>query len=382
MDTLEGATWFCTLDCTSGYWQVEVDERDREKTAFATRKGLFEFCVMPFGLTNAPATFERLMERVLRGLQSEMCLVYLDDVILFAATFDAALDNREVVFGHLYDAGLKLKAKKCDLMKRKVAFLGHIVDAECVHCDPAKVDAVRDWETPTTVTEIRSFLGLASYYRRFVPEFSTIASPMTELTKKGQAFEWTDSCDEAFRRLKQKPIESPVLSYPSRSDGDMFVLDSDASDTGIGAVLSQIQDGKEKVISYASRMLTVSQRRYCVTYRELLPVVVFVKQFRHYFLGRQFKTWMDHASLRWLFKFKDAEGMVGRWITYLSTFDFDLEHRRGVLHGNADALSRKPPKKWLLAGKQSSCIDCPIEPVEGFGTQGPEVGKWKWCRGA
>ena len=374
MDTLEGATWFCTLDCASGYWQVEVDERDREKTAFATRKGLFEFCVMPFGLTNAPATFERLMERVLRCLQWEMCLVYLDDVILFAATFDAALDNLEVVFGRLRDAGLKLKAKKCDLMKRKVAFLGHIVDAEGVHCDPAKVDAVRDWETPTTVTEIRSFLGLASYYRRFVPKFSTITSPLTELTKKGQAFEWTDSCDEAFGILKQKLIESPVLSYPSRSDGDMFVLDTDASGTGIGAVLSQVQDGKEKVISYASRMLTVSQRKYCVTYRELLAVVVFVKQFRHYLLGRKFKIRTDHASLRWLSKFKDAEGMVGRWITYLSTFDFDLEHRRGVLHGNADALSRKPPKKWLLACKQSSCIDCPIEPVDGFGTQGPGVG--------
>ena len=162
------------------------------------------------------------------------------------------------MFGRLRDAGLKLKAKKCDLMKRKVAFLGHIVDAEGVHCDPAKADAVRDWETPTTVTEIRSFLGLASYYRRFVPKFSTMASPLTELTKKGQAFEWTDSCDEAFRILKQKLIESPVLSYPSRSDGDMFVLDTDASDTGIGAVLSQIQDGNEKVISYASRMFTVS----------------------------------------------------------------------------------------------------------------------------
>ena len=151
------------------------------------------------------------------------------------------------MFGRLRDAGLKLKAKKCDLMKRKVAFLGHIVDAEGVHCDPAKADAVRDWETPTTVTEIRSFLGLASYYRRFVPKFSTMASPLTELTN-----------DEAFRILKQKLIESPVLSYPSRSDGDMFVLDTDGSDTGIGAVLSQIQDGKEKLISYASRMFTVS----------------------------------------------------------------------------------------------------------------------------
>ena len=310
------------------------------------------------------------MERVLRGLQWELCLIYLDDVILFGATFEAALANLEVVFGRFRDAGLKLKAKKCDFMKRKVAFLGHIVDSEGIHCDPAKTEAVSDWETPTTVTEVRSFLGLASYYRRFVPKFSMIAAPLTELTKKGQAFEWTTRCEEAFRTLKQRLTESPVLSYPSHEDSDMFILDTDASDTGIGVVRSQVQDRQEKVISYASKMLSASQRRYCVTYRELLAIVVFVKQFRHYLLGRKFRIRTDHASLKWLSRFKDAEGMVGRWITYLSTFDFELEHRKGLLHGNADALSRRTPKKWLLACKQSSCTECPSEPGDGFGTQG------------
>ena len=374
MDALRGATWFCTLDMASGYWQVEVDERDREKTAFATRKGLYEFRVMPFGLTNAPATFERLMEKVLRSLQWELCLVYLDDIILVGETFERALDNLETVFERLRAAGLKLKPKKCTLMKKKVAFLGHVVDGEGIHCDPTKIEAVRDWGTPSTVSEIRSFLGLASYYRRFVPKFSTVASPLTDLIKKDQKFEWTERCEEAFQLLKKKLIEAPVLVYPSRDDQDLFILDTDASNTGIGAVLSQVQDAQEKVISYASKTLSPSQRRYCVTYRELLAVVVFAKQFRHYLLGRKFKIRTDHASLRWLSKFKDAEGMVGRWITYLSTFDFELEHRRGSMHGNADALSRKPPRKFLLACRQNTCSECPPVTEDGIGTWNQENG--------
>ena len=369
MDTLKGAAWFCTLDLACGYWQVAVDERDREKTAFSSRRGLYEFRVMPFGLTNAPATFERLMEKVLQWLQWEICLIYLDDVILFGDTFESTLRNLEIVLGRFRDAGLTLKAKKCELMKRKVAFLGHVVNSQGIHCDPAKIEAVMDWETPTTVTQVRSFLGLASYYRRFVPKFSMIAAPLTELTKKGQLFNWTEDCEAAFRELKCKLTESPILSYPSKDDADIFILDTDASNTGIGAVLSQIQEGHEKVISYASRMLSASQRRYCVTYRELLAVVVFVKQFRHYLLGRRFKIRTDHASLRWLSRFKDVEGMVRRWITYLSTFNFELEHRKGSLHGNADALSRKVPKKFLLSCKQSGCQEC-LEPENGQEAQG------------
>ena len=209
---------------------------------------------MPFGLTNAPATFERLMEKVLQRLQWEICLIYLDDVILFGDTFESTLRNLEIVLGRFRDAGLTLKAKKCELMKRKVAFLGHVVNSQGIHCDPAKIEAVMDWETPTTVTQVRSFLGLASYYRRFVPKFSMIAAPLTELTKKGQLFNWTEDCEAAFRELKCKLTESPILSYPSKDDADIFILDTDASNTGIGAVLSQIQEGHEKVISYASRM--------------------------------------------------------------------------------------------------------------------------------
>ena len=358
MDALSGASWFSTLDLASSYWQVEIEDRDKEKTAFATKSGLYEFCVMPFGLTNAPATFERLMEKVLRRLQWDIALVYLDDVMPYGRTFETGLSHLESVFERLHAAGLKLKAKKCRLMRRQVAFLGHIIDGNGVHCDPAKVAAVNDWETPTTVTEVRSFLGLASYYRRFIRQFSAIAALLTELTKKGQPFQWNDGCEEAFQTLKHRLTESPVLSYPSTDDADTFILDTDASNLGIGAVLSQLQDGQEKVISYASKMLSDSQRRYCVTYRELLAIVVFVKQFRHYLLGRKFRIRTDHASLRWLSRFKDAEGMVGRWITYLSTFDYELEHRKGTLHGNADALSRKVPKQWRLACKQGTCRDC------------------------
>ena len=362
MDALHGAQWFSTLDLASGYWQVEVEEADRQKTAFVTRKGLYEFNVMPFGLCNAPATFERLMEKVLRGLQWETCLVYLDDIIVLGRTFDEALGNLATVFSRLHDAGLKLKPKKCDLLREKVAFLGHVVGCDGVQCDPKKIEAVRDWKVPSSVTEVKSFMGLASYYRKFIQDFSKVAEPLNALTKKVQEFQWTERCQEAFELLKAKLTEAPILSYPSHSEEDLFILDTDASDVGVGAVLSQVQNGEEKVISYASKTLSPSQRKYCVTYRELLAVVLFVNQFRHYLLGRRFKIRTDHVSLKWLMRFKDAEAMVGRWVLQLSTFNFEIEHRRGVNHGNADALSRKVPKR-RMACMRDRCPECPAEDV-------------------
>ena len=310
---------------------------------------------MPFGLCNAPATFERLMEKVLRGLQWETCLVYLDNIIVLGRTFDEALGNLATIFSRLQYAGLKLKPKKCDLLREKVAFLDHVVGCDGVKCDPKKIEAVRDWKVPSFVTEVKSFMGLASYYRKFIQDFSKVAEPLNALTKKVQEFQ-----DREL--LKAKLTEAPILSYPSPSEEDLFILDTDASDVGVGAVLSQVQNGKEKVISYASKTLSPSQRKYCVTYRELLAVVLFVNQFRHYLLGRRFKIRTDHVSLKWLMRFKDAEAMVGRWVLQLSTFDFEIKHRRGVNHGNADALSRKVPKR-RMACMRDWCPECPAEDV-------------------
>ena len=319
---------------------MAVDPNDRQKTAFTTRRGLFEFSVMPFGLCNAPATFERLMETVLRGLQFETCLIYLDDIIVFGKTFEEMVDNLSKVFNRLETAGLKLKPKKCVLFARQVEFLGHIVSSEGISTSPAKTKAVESWMVPRNITEVRSFLGLCSYYRKFVKDFASIAKPLHDLTAKDKSFKWSEDCQISFDKLKQALMSEPILAHPDFSKE--FILDTDASDKAIGAVLSQVIDGKERVCAYASRCLSKSERRYCVTRKELLAVTYFVKYFRHYLYGQQFLVRTDHSSLRWRMRFKNPEGQFARWIDVLSTYNFRIEHRPGRLHANADAMSRLP----------------------------------------
>ena len=340
LDALSGSCWFSTLDLAQGFYQVEMDENDKQKTAFATHRGLFQFKVMPFGLCNSPATFERLMELVLSGVLFERCLVYIDDVICFGKTEEEALYNLRVVLQKFRDANLKLKPSKCSLFQDECTFLGHTVAREGTTCEKSKVEAVASWPVPTCVSEVRSFLGTASYYRKYIQGFADIASPLTNLTKKNQKFVWTEKCQNAFERLKEALVSAPVLAYPTREG--KFVLDTDASATAIGAVLSQIQDGEEKVIAYASCALSSSRQNYCTTYRELYAVVRFVKYFSHYLWGRPFLVRSDHSSLKWLKNFKQPEGMVARWIATLDTYDFQIEHRKGASHGNADGLSRIP----------------------------------------
>ena len=303
--------------------------------------------------------FQRLMENVLSGLQWQKVLVYIDDIIVLAKNdFSEAVNNLQCVFDRLRKAGLKLKAKKCNLFKRKVHFLGHIVTPEGISCEPDKVAAVREWTTPKNVSEIRSFLGLCNYYRKYVKSYAKIAGPLTDLTKKGKAFIWTEECEQAFVTLKSALTEAPVLAYPSFDPNDKWILDTDASQYAIGGVLSQIQNGKERVIAYASQTLSRSQRNYCTTYRELLAVVNFVKHFKHYLLGRNFTIRTDHSSLRWLLNFKDTDGIVARWLMSLQSFDFTIVHRRGIDHGNADALSRKQPIKRRRHCDRESCDEC------------------------
>ena len=342
-DALFGAKWFSTLDLCSGYWQVEMEPKDKEKTAFITRSGLYHFNVLPFGLCNAPATFERLMELVMSGLQWKVCLIYLDDIIVYGNSFDQQLERLKEVFQRLKKANLKLKVKKCELFQKSVAFLGHIVSEDGISADPSKVEAVKNWSVPQNLTELRSFLGLCSYYRKFIKGFAGIAAPLHKLTEKGKRFQWNELCEDAFNTLKNALISSPILAYPDESLS--FILDTDACDTGIGAVLSQVQDGSEKVIAYASRRLNKAERQYCVTRRELLAIVHFVKQFKHYLYGRKFLIRTDHGSLRWLMNFKSPEGQLARWLEVLNSYSFDIQHRPGKQHGNADALSRIPCKQ-------------------------------------
>ena len=340
LDHLSGARWFSTLDLCMGYWQVPVQKNDRPKTAFASRRGLYEFSVMPFGLCNAPATFQRLMESVLRGLQFEICLVYLDDIIVTGKTFDDMIQNLSMVFDRLSEAGLKLKAKKCNLFASEVEYLGHVVTEAGITTSKDKIKAIADWPVPRNVTEVRSFLGLCSYYRRFVPDFASIASPLHKLTNRNIEFQWTDTCQRSFDGLRHALMSAPILVNPDFSRS--FILDTDASDLSIGAVLSQNINGEEKVCAYASRSLSKSERKYCVTRKELLAVIHFVKHFRHYLYGRKFLIRTDHSSLRWLMQFKDPQNQIARWLEILSEFDFDVQHRPGRLHRNADALSRLP----------------------------------------
>ena len=213
-----------------------------------------------------------------------------------------------------------------------------------------------------SITDVRSFIGFANYYRRFIKSFAHIAAPLTALTQKAKIFTWTAQCEESFQLLKSKLIEAPILAYPSSDPNARYILDTDASNVGIGGVLSQIQDGVEHVIAYASQTLSRSQRNYCTTYRELLAVVAFVKQYRHYLLGQEFTILTDHSSLRWLMNFKDPEGLISRWLLSLQPFDYVIIHRKGTSHGNTDGLSRKEPVARRRCA-QPECSECPTGTV-------------------
>ena len=327
------------LDLASGYWQVELNPADKEKTAFSTPFGLFQFNVMPFGLCNAPGTFQRLMEMVLAGLHWSICLVYIDDIIIYGRTCEEHLERLEEVFKRLRQAGLKMKPSKCFLLQKRVRYLGHILSEDGVETDPDKISCIKSWPIPSKVEELRQFLGIATYYRRFVPEFAHIAAPLHRLTNKGNAYSWTPECNDAFCILKHKLSSAPVLCFPQFEKE--FVVDTDASDLGLGAVLSQVIDDEERVVAYASRTLTKAERQYSTTRKEMLALVWALRHFRPYLYGKKFTARTDHKSLLWLQSFKHPEGQVARWLQTLAEFQFTVEHRRGILHSNADALSRR-----------------------------------------
>ncbi|XP_076838708.1 retrovirus-related Pol polyprotein from transposon 412 isoform X1 [Brachyhypopomus gauderio] len=340
LELLAGSAWFSSLDLRSGYWQVPLTESAKERSAFTIGKELWQFNVLPFGLCNAPATFERLMEKVLRGVPNSKCLVYLDDVLVHACSFEAALMNLDTVLNRIRRANLKLNPAKCNLLQQRLNFLGHVVSSEGISTDPAKTEAVRGWPRPTNTKQVRSFLGLASYYRKFVQGFAEVAAPLHGLTGSRARFVWSPECENAFRELKDRLCSAPVLAYP-KFDTE-FILDTDASDHGVGGILSQVHEGTERVIGYFSRSLSKAERNYCVTRRELLAMIACLEHFRPYVYGVPFRLRTDHASLQWLLNLRDPEGQLARWLARLQEFKFDIVHRPGRIHGNADALSRRP----------------------------------------
>ena len=225
-------------------------------------------------------------------------------------------------------------------MQEEVEFLGHVVSEEGILPNPKNIEKLLNWPRPVNTTQVRGIIGLGSYYRRFVKDFSKLVHPLTELTKKDKPFKWTDKCEEAFQKLKEILTGAEVMGYPKNDCP--FVLDTDACDISLGAVVSQIQDGRERVIGYASRTLSSTERNYCVTDKELLAVVNSVQYYRHYLLGRQFLVRTDHQALKWLFSLKEPKQRISRWIETLSVFNFIIEYHPGVKHGNADAMSRCP----------------------------------------
>ena len=371
LNALSGSSWFSTLDLRSGYYNIPIAEEDRDKSAFITRSGCFRFTVMPFGLTCAPSVFQRLMDFVLGGLHYLTCLVYIDDIIIFGKSFDQQLERLGEVFDRIRQANLKLKPSKCSLFRRNVEFLGHVVSKEGIAMQEDKVKAIKTWPSPRNLTELRAFMGTSGYYRRFVKDFSTIAAPLFALMKKGVTWEWTDECEEVFEGLKAELISKPILALPT--DDGTCVFDSDASDFGLGAVLSQTQNGEERVIAFASRTLSKPELKYEVTRKELLAVVFGLKQFRQYLLGRHIILRTDNAALSWLRRTPEPMPQLARWLTLIEQYDYEVQHREGKRHGNADGLSRRPVTKEVrINGGGEAATE-----TEDSENLGPEELLWK-----
>ena len=340
LDQLGGKKIFTTLDARSGYWQIKMGSESQEKTAFSTHDGLYEFRVMPFGVCNGPATFQRLMHHALRGF-GEFCNVYIDDMIVFSSSVGEHLEHLQLVFDRLREVGVRLHPAKCEFASPKVHYLGHVITAEGILPNPDKVKAVKEFRNPTNVKEVREFLGLAGYYRRFVPNFARVAGPLHSLTRQEVPFHWTRECQQSFDSLKQLLSEPPVLAYPDFARP--FTLHTDASGKGLGAVLEQEgEEGKNHPVAYASRTLSKHEKNYGITDLEALGVVWALRHFRAYLLGHACVVVTDHAPLRALLKAKHQSGKLARWGQTIAEFNVEIKYRPGRQHSNADALSRAP----------------------------------------
>lgn len=362
LDSMKDAKFFSTLDLAAGYNQIAVEERDKHKTAFVTPFGLFQYERLPFGLSGAPATFQRFMQRLFSDKLFEILLIYLDDLLVFSKTFEEHVEHLRYVFATIEKHGLKLKPNKCNLFRKEVSYLGHVISPDGVATDPEKISAVRDWPRPATVKQLQAFLGLAGYYRRYIDKFAQIAAPLYEAikmedegknsakNKTARKLKWTEECEEAFTKLKDKLTTAPILSFADFTAP--FVLHVDASGDGLGAVLSQESGGKLHVIAYASRRLKPSEKNmqnYSSRKLELLALKWAVtEKFKEYLLGSRFEVWTDNNPLVHLEKAK-LSAVEQRWVADLAPFNFELKFRRGKDNGNADALSRKAEQTVIEA---------------------------------
>lgn len=349
LDTLHGSAYYTTLDLSSGYYNVPMHEPDICKTAFSTRKNHWEFIRMPMGLSTSPSTFQRLMHKVFNKENWEKCLIYLDDILVFSRDLKEQVERLRTIFERIRDAGLKLSPEKCEFLKREVSYLGYTVTKNGTKTDERKISKIKNCSMPKSAEELRSWLGLCGYYRQFIQNFAQLVAPLEKMCtviwnkkkRKETKIEWSLECQESFEKLKKALTNAPVLAYPTTKG--QFILDTDASHNCMGSVLSQIQDGQEKVIAYASKKFSQSERQYCITRKELLAVHHFVHHFKHYLLGRQFIVRTDHRALTWMLNWKTPNtSQYCRWRQELEIFDMVVQYRRGNEHANADALSRLP----------------------------------------
>ena len=352
-DALVGAQFFSTLDLASGYHQIAMHPDDQHKTAFVTPMGLFEYTRMPMGLSSAPATFQRLMQSTMSDFIFQFLLVYLDDLLVYSKTFDEHLAHLDRLLQRIIDAGLKLKMDKCQFLRRQVHYLGHTISAEGVSCEAGKVEAVKNWPVPATTTALRSFLGFASYYRRFIQGFSKIAGPLHDLVAKGNARHkkkgadisklWDQQHQKAFEELKTALTTAPVLGFAEFTKP--FILETDASHDGLSAILSQEQDGQRRVLAYASRRLRPTEKNqanYSSMKLEFLALKwAITEKFRHYLLGAEFDVFTDNNPLVH-FRTAPLGALEQRWAAQLAQFHFTVKYRPGKSNP-ADALSRMPP---------------------------------------
>jgi len=335
LDELHGASVFSKIDLKSGYHQIRMKIGDEWKTAFKNKYGLYEWMVMPFGLTNAPSTFMRLMNHVLTNFIGKFVVVYFDDILIYSSNIDEHLHHLRLVFDVLRNEKLYANAKKCSFCLDKVVFLGFVVSSKGVQVDEEKIKAIRDWPIPKNVSEVRSFHGLASFYRRFVPNFSTIAAPLNELVKKNVAFEWKKKHEHAFSELKDRLCSAPLLSLPNFDK--TFEIECDASGVGIGAVLMQ----EKRPIAYFSEKLHGAALNYSTYDKEMYALVRALETWQHYLWPKEFVIHSDHESLKHIKSQSKLSRRHAKWIEFLESFPYVIKYKQGKENVVADALSRR-----------------------------------------
>lgn len=343
------------FDLAHGYHNLEVHPEDQHKTAVILPEDLglpnrhFEFTRLSFGLSAAPGAFQYVADRLVAPAQNpnpqndlgDTVSAYIDDVSIGGDDFESMMQKLEAFFNRIRASGFLIKAKKCEIFQKEISYLGHVLSEDGIKTDDNKINKILHWAQPQDQKEVRSWLGLVNYYIKYVPNMATVAAPLYNLLKNKVVFKWTPECETAFQKIKQALTSPPILGTPDITKGP-FTLTCDASLTGLGAVLTQEQDGKDITLAYWSKALNTAQRNYCATHRELLALVESVKAFNHYLAGAPFIVKSDHAALQWLRSFRNPTGMLARWLEKLAPHKFQVVHVKGTSIGHADALSRRP----------------------------------------